>query len=206
MSEDSLPSLVPNQHEGGKTDAGTVVKKQTAEEARQLFSIAKERMLDVNNWHKYSGPGSATFQLTDSKGKELESKPEKGNLMRVDLPGPGSFTGDGFDWVEIEAFEEEKIHNKDYESFSMRVRPCSNPKTKSDKTAHFYTSAATSTFTLQRIKNTVAAGEHGRNEVPNTNPDNIVDKARNAIVGTSAMSGVSNIQWKALANGLLKED
>jgi len=39
--------------------------------------------------------------------------------------------------------------------------------------------------------------------VPNNKTEKIVDKIRNTVVGSAAIAGVSKIQWKMLAKGLL---
>ena len=44
----------------------------------------------------------------------------------------------------------------------------------------------------------------GRNEVPNTEADNLLDKARNAVVAIGAMIGLSELQWEKLVKGLVR--
>ena len=58
-----------------------------------------------------------------------------------------------------------------------------------------------------RENNTVTAAVLARNEVANTtNNTSLIDKLRNAVVGTGAALGLSNPQWKSLVNGLLGKD
>ena len=71
--------------------------------------------------------------------------------------------------------------------------------------AHFFEEGATSTFILQLQNNTVFASYYGRNEVPNTDVERLTDKVRNALVGMAAYVGISEIHWKALLKGFLKE-
>ena len=70
--------------------------------------------------------------------------------------------------------------------------------------AHFYTDEATSNFIVKREGTKVTAGVYGRNEKPNVKTETIIDKVRNAVVGTGAVTAFSKIQWKALVNGLLE--
>ena len=72
--------------------------------------------------------------------------------------------------------------------------------------AHFLSDDATSTFIISRKNNTITASVHGRNEKPNTEAAGLLDKIRNAIVGTTAVAGISKIQWKLLVKGLLDEE
>jgi len=197
--------IVPKQEKGSRTGANTEIRCKSREEALILFRRACDRLLDVNNWHKYTGPGSATFHLTDQGGTPISSIPIRGNYIRIDLPGPGPESGDGYDWVRIEAIREDDDPENDLEFFAFRVRPAANPQRIEDATSHFYTEEATSTFMVQRAGHTITAAEMGRNEVPNTEARHAGDKVRNTIVALGAMTGLASVQWKGLMNGILYE-
>jgi hypothetical protein len=92
------------------------------------------------------------------------------------------------------------------EELMMRVRPCSSPVNNDPSVAHFFTGEATSNFMVKREGNEVIAGVFGRNELPNTEVENLTEKARNLTVGAAAIAGFSKIQWKSLVEGLLKEE
>jgi len=49
----------------------------------------------------------------------------------------------------------------------------------------------------------VFAEVNGRNEQPNTDAENLIDKARNIAVAAGAMLGFSKVQWKSLVDGLV---
>ena len=161
-------------------------------------------MLDVNNWQTLAGQATAAFQLTDDKGQPVNRKAKTGDHFRIDIPGPGSQSGEGYDWVKIEVVEEE--HTNDSDGQIIRVRPATNPTNEKTDVAHFFSEEATSTFMVKREGKTVSASVHGRNEKPNTNTETVVDKVRHATVATGAISGFSKIQWKSLVNGLIKKD
>ncbi len=195
---------LPEKEEGMHKDIDAQTITDTVEEARQLFKVVKSRLLDVNNWDKLCGAASAEFTLTDADGKKVEGKPEVGLFFKIDVPGPGSRTGGGFDWVKVEAIEENNEVNDDREFIIIRVRPSDNPTTTDKDVAHFFSDKATSNFLILREKNTVTAAVLGRNEVANTDQSTgLLDKLRNAVVGISAALGISNPQWKSLVNGLL---
>lgn len=197
------PRIVPEQHTGAKTGASETVDCGSMEEARQVFNDAKQRMLDINNWQNLAGKAGATFKLTDAMGNEVGRAPQKGDHIKIDLPGPGPTAGKGDDWVQIEEIEDKTDAMSNSESFGIRVRPAADPRTPGDETAHFYTEDATSTFMVMREGKTVTASEHGRNEVPNAGAESIIDKARNVAVAVGAMAVASHIQWKAFVRGLL---
>lgn len=195
---------LPEKEEGSNKDIEASAKAKTREEAKQLFEKAKSRLLDVNDWDKIAGKASAVFRLTDENGKEIEGAPKVGNYFKIDIPGPGAKTGKGHDWVRVEAIEERKDSDEDREFLVMRVRPSDNPEIASKEVAHFFSDKATSNFLVLREKNEVTAAVLGRNEVANTDKTtSLLDKLRNAIVGSGAIGGLSYPQWKNLVNGVL---
>jgi len=200
--ENKIP--LPEKEEGSQKDIEAKEKMATVEEAKQLFEAAKNRLLQVNYWDKICGKASAVFKLTDQKGQEIEDTPKVGNHFKINIPAPGISAGEGFDWVRVEAIEENKDEINDTEYLLMRVRPSENPLKSGEEVAHFFSDKATSNFVVLREKNVVTAAVLGRNEVANTNAvSNLFDKIRNAVVGTGAVGGLSYPQWKSLVNGLL---
>lgn len=197
--------LVPEQLTGDETGACEMVKEPSVKEAKELFRQAKERYQDLNNWDKYSGPLSGKFQLCDSNGKEVVRKPQKGDMIKIALPAPGPASGEGFDWVEIEAVEEFNDEEADVETFGFRARPAPSPETSSDKVAHFYSDITSSTFILKREGNKISAAEVGKNVVINNEDVNLVDKVRNTVVGGTAKAGVAKLQWQSLMKGILNK-
>lgn len=195
---------LPEKEEGTQKDIETKETTPTVEEAKQLFEKAKKRLLHVNYWDKLCGKASAVFTLTDEHGREVEGEPKEGFHFRIDIPAPGTKTGNGFDWVRVETIEQKEDANEDREFLLMRVRPSSNPLTDGNDVAHFFSDKATSNFLVLREKNVVTAAVLGRNEVVNTEgTTSWLDKLRNAVVGTGAVGGLSYPQWKSLVNGLL---
>lgn len=198
----SAENIVPPQQEGGQTNTEAVEVLPTESDAREFFGVVKNRLLNVNSWHDYAGKGTADFQLTDAQGQEVERTAQKGDHFKIDIPGPGSVSGEGFDWVQIEEIAE--VHNEEGDSIAIRVRPATDPQNDKPDVAHFFTSEATSNFVVTRKGAEVKAAVYGRNEKPNTEAEALVDKVRNTAVATGATSGFSNIQWKSLVTGLLQ--
>jgi hypothetical protein len=194
--------ILPEQHEGSQTNTEATETLADAAAARAFFEVVRNRLLNVNAWHEYAGTGTASFQLTDERGSEVQRTAQKGDHFQIDIPGPGSQTGEGYDWVRIEEISEE--HSGAGDSVAIRVRPAPNPRNEKGDVAHFFTSEATSNFVVKRQGNTVTAAVYGRNEKPNTEAETLIDKARNTAVATGAISGFSKIQWKNLITGLLQ--
>lgn len=202
MTTKSPDEIIPEQVKGSKSDTHHSVTLASIEEAKELFDMAKNRLLDISNWDKLCGPVSGKFMLTDELGNEIKTLARIGDYIKIDVPGPGSETGDGFDWVQIETIEEGNSEN-DTETLAMKVRPAANPANNQANTAHFFKNDATSTFMVKRTGMVVTAEVHGRNELSNADQQRPLDSLRNTLMALSAMLGLSSSQWKLLVTGLV---
>jgi hypothetical protein len=202
--ESQLDSFIPEQRTGKQNDLKSSAEHSDDLSAREHYLRCRNRMLNVNSWNEAGGRLGADFQLMDGNGDALERSALPGDFIRIDVPGPGSAAGKGYDWVVIEKLEEqsEGIEN---DFVVITVRPTENPRTEENDTAHFFDANASSTFIIQRNGKVVTAEYHGRNETPNVQTDNKIDKVRNAAVALGGMLGLSEVQWKSLINGLLKD-
>ena len=201
-----IERLLPPQVRGRHTTTSAQVLTGKEAEARFIFERATRRLLDVNEWTDHCGAMTAAFQLYDESGKPLQGRATVGDYIRIDIPGPGTMAGQGYDWVCIEKIEEHPGSPAGGISL-LQVRPCPNPQQKETTgTAHFLEDSATSTFIIEWDEQKVTATVYGRNEVPNTDHPAITDKVRNAVVGSLGAIGLSKIQWKALVKGLLERE
>ncbi len=198
--------IVPENIKGKHTDVEHSITLNNREESLHAFKRAYKRMLNVNIWHELIGFAGAHFALADEHGNEISRLAQLNDYIRIDIPGPGPASGDGYDWVYIEAVEDNSNPEADEEAIGIRLRSCKNPHHPGKDTAHFFTSDATSAFIIQRKNNTVSASYHGRNEVLNTDTESVKDKIRNTLVGAGAKIGLSELQWATLIKSLLKEE
>jgi len=195
--------LVPTQKEGLEKNIAHAVTAKTVEDAEDWFLDAKEKLLDVNNWKRYATTLGAEFRLTDAVGKPVNRQARKGDHIRIDIPGPGSEAGSGFDWVAIEAIEYDDYPDVDMETLAMRVRPSDNPMDRNNTdTAHFFSDNATSTFVIERRVTHLSVQYFGRNETANKD-GSIIDKVRNVALATGAWLGMSDAQWTSLVKGII---
>ncbi len=197
--------IVPRQRKGGRSSTNFAVRKRSIEDAKKLYQRGRSNLLDVNKWHDLAGNLSASFQLTDSKGRPVYGLVRKGNYFRIEMPAvPGNPDGKGFDWVKVERIEEEKTDN--FEWTAIRVRPAQSPnQQQSSATAHFFTEEASSSFCIQRKLNTVTASVFGRNEKPNVETRSLLSRIRNALIAIAAIFGMSKTQWSGLVKGILEK-
>ena len=192
--------FVPPQQEGGKADIVETITAANTLQAKRLFVTARNRLFDIARWGNISEGISASFQLADKNGHIKNGLPQVGDHIRINVPGPGSSAGAGYDWVRIEIVQE--ANEPDKEFAVIKVRPSAAPE-KQKGTAHFFDSAATSSFIVNREGRHISAEIHGRNEKPNTETEKVTDQIRNFVVGSAATSGFAKIQWQKLAKGLL---
>lgn len=204
MDEKNYTGMIPENSEGKEITAEASVCYKNEDEARTFYETAKSRLLSVNEWRNIAGKLSANFQLTDAKGKDVNRLVEKGDHFKIDIGGPGSKAGEGFDWARVVEIKEVHLENTD--SIAVQVRPTSNPQNESSTPAHFYSEGSTSTFVVTREKEKLIASIYDRNIEANEESNNLLDKIRNVIVGLGAKHGFSKLQWEALAEALIKQD
>lgn len=165
--------------------------------AAALYQAASKRLLDINNWRNYAKGMSADFQLCDKHGKAINGQAQNNLFIRIDIPGPGSSEGSGYDWVRIVELSVQK------EETCIKVTTAENPFKRTSSTAHFFHKDATSCFKVYRKGRYVKGIISGRHEAPNQKAENIGDNARNIIMGIIAIAGLADLQWKNLLKGLL---
>jgi len=193
--------ILPHQTVGSSID---VIEKRMASsslEADFIFKRATERLLNVNNWGKLAEVSS--FQIITSKGLAIQKNVCEKDYIRIDIPGPGTHNGMGYDWVQVEKIED--FDSNDEKIFAMTVRPCPHPLEPNGETAHFLKNTATSTFIIRKNGLQILAEEHGRNEEANTDVIKLFDKGRNFAVGLAAKMGLSYPQWKNLVKAFLAD-
>lgn len=204
MEEKNYSGVIPEHYTGKIIDIVESVELDDAKEAKAFFAKAKTKLLDVNNWETVAGIASANFQLVDASGKEVNRHVQKGDFFKIDIPGPGPAAGNGYDWVQVEKLEE--VAEEEVESVGIRVRPTLSPLNNSDDVAHFYSPESTSSFTVTREGAKITVGIYDRNTKPNKTAETVKDKIRDIAVGSGAITAFSKVQWKKLADGLLKKD
>lgn len=199
--EKAIEQILPAQEEGMKITARSETTLSDNREALDFYNMAKERLQNVGRWNEIAGALSARFRLIDQNGEEANRPPEPGDYFRIDIPGPGSVTGNGYDWVRVENVFNQAL--PDSEVYGFQVRPSANPEENEHDIAHFFSSDSTSSFFVQREGHKVIASVFDRNIKPNTDANKIVDKVRDLMTGSAGMLIFSKLQWKSLTEGLL---
>ncbi len=195
--------MIPENHTGKAVDIEHSRTEESVGEAIKVFSIIKSSFLRPGKWQSIAGKATAGFEIDSPVGKGGELK--EGDFIKIDIPGPGSSTGEGYDWVRAEKVLKNAIDAAD-ESIVIQVRACTDPHTKGEDVAHFFSNEATSSFILKREGQKIVASYHGRNERPNTATEKITDTVRNVVVAAGAMVGLSEVQWESLIKGFVSDE
>ncbi len=197
--------VVPENKIGKALDLEHVVTENSIEEAQVTYKRACKRLLNPPIWKELSGFLSASFKLGTPSSPDMERLAMEHDYIIIDIPGPGTVAGEGYDWVKVKGIHEHPDPAAD-ESFGMTLQAVINPDKPDEGTAHFFEHEATSTFIIRRKGAQVIVSYHGRNERANTREPGIADKIRNSIIATGAQAGISEVQWMNLLKGLLTKE
>ena len=193
----SGPQLPPRR-EGSHHDTVSMYCHES--NARSGYRRATERLYAINGWKALNDAIKTDFLHCDAAGTPVDRKPVVGDCIRINLPGPGSPSGGGYDWVNITAVEEEE---GEAPYASLTLVPCANPLEPGEQVAHFYTSASSNTFVVRRVGSCVQAEVHGRNEQPNTATPPLLDRMRNEAVALAGKVGLGKMQWRDWTDGVV---
>jgi hypothetical protein len=125
------------------------------EYAEDSFVDAKERLLDVNNWKRYTSLPGAVFELRDSHGKLVNRKAHKGDHIKINMPG----AGDVHCCVVIEALEYDDYPDLCMETFTMRIKPCEHGEGNDEEET-----ALEGALVIERRNKHLFANFHRRND------------------------------------------
>jgi hypothetical protein len=177
--------------------------------AAQAFDAQRDMLFDVNRWDEISGIENASFRLFDENGQPVDrQRAEPGDFVRIDLPGPT-----GYDWVRVESTADTATRAE------VVVRPSYDPTERPltpDVIAHFFTSEAENTFSVERRGATVIAEVRGEHEAANVGAEAGDDlaAARNRLISEGAwglqldlptdtqVNGMQQHQWNVFTENL----
>lgn len=199
-------SLIPEHQEGIAKKTHESAELTNVSEARQLFMLAKDRLLNVSQWQRIADGASGHFLLTDQNGKPLYRPAQQGDYVRINLPAPGraSENESGYDWVILDIVKEGEDEEGPW--IVLNTRPSPDPTKPDNDTSHFFSGKSSGTFVIRHCGKRVEAFHYGRNEQPNKEGENLIDKVRDIAVAIGAFLGLSDVQWSNLLKGFLSQD
>ena len=195
--------VLPSQFKGSSHDIVSMHCANTLKKARNNYEILKHRLQAVNKWHTFSEKIRAEFFLVNPNTFLETTSFSTGNLVKIDIPGPPSPSGKGYDWTEITEIQEDE-NDDNYQFYAFTLRPCANPETKSDTISHFYNAEATNTFVIRRLGNCIYIEAHGRNQTENTSDVPLLDQVRNKAIAVGSKLGLGSLNWLGFTSALLE--
>jgi hypothetical protein len=161
--------------------------------AKQLFSQAVHRLLDVNSWSGISALTS-DFRLHDATGTPKQGSPvQLGDYIKISLPGPVPEN-----WVHVTSLS---LGDTIAE---FTVHPSPAPGSQQTETRHFFRKESSSTFRVERHQNSVIASEIGLDERINNEGEQAGEHALiNTAIAEMGWLFYQKIQWKSLTDYLV---
>ena len=201
-SQPKLIPGIPEQKKGSFHDTESRRLFENQEETSQAFKILKNRFLSINDWKNFCGK-KTEFKLFDSAGNQISRSPQQNDFIRIDIPGPGNPESKGYEWVEIVKISDQFPTAGEVEHLIILCKPSAVPGKNEKNVSHFYSQESSSNFKISRGSKYIKIGIYGRNETPNMNTD-FTGKIRNLLIALGGMFGLSKLQWKVFADGILK--
>ncbi|APU97562.1 hypothetical protein K2F45_13940 [Sphingobacterium siyangense] len=196
-----MKNIIPEQKEGKQLDCFESLEFPSEAIADLAYTSAINNLRKVNHWYELAQIPSTVFQLTTGYGTPIDRLLELHDYIRLDIPGPGLPSSNGYDWVNVVSLISDKTD--DYRVFAITLKPCPDPSHPGDKnTAHFFEGISSSTFLIEQRRNSILFQYAGRNEIINVDNENISDNVRNYVIGLAAKIGASYPQWKSLLKGM----
>ena len=193
-----------NRLESDSSTSCSLAGKSEADK-KSIFNRAVSRLLNINNFENQITLPGQDFILHDPAGNIISRSAKHGDLIEIKLPMDPTLRTY---WVRIEQVTTTKNELK------IIVRPTLNPilRYKHGVTDHFFTSAATNTFSVSYSSSKLTARVHGQNEEANTKEARSwADAAANATIATMAWGvysngkakmGLQTYTWKSLTTSL----
>jgi hypothetical protein len=97
------------------------IEMESTDDADEMFIIAKDRLLDINNWHLAVRTNS--FNLIDHRGHELHRKAHARDFIKIKFPAEQSADK----WFYIEAIEYHDYPDDNLEGMTMVIINTNNP-------------------------------------------------------------------------------
>ena len=189
---------IEEQISGGHHDTVESLTFSSDAECKLFFEKLKNVFFHISSWGKLFDDGTEFQLVTDHEAQKFD-KGKIGDFVKIKIPGPKSIEGEGADWVKITDVEIQE--QAEMQKFALVFSPCSIPG--QDATAHFFQSEANNYFIITKSGNTITAEVHGRNEIPNYENLNALDKARNFLVAYKGILGFSKAQWEGWTKNIL---
>lgn len=165
------------------------------EVAKKNFNQQREKFLNVDYWTALSDVENLFFSHYDAEGNRVKRKAERGDFIKVDLPGPVPLY-----WVRIESIKDQpdKVEIISRPSYDPTERPL-----RKDITAHFFDKNTLNKLSFERVGNRLIAEVRGINAAINNKPKEADTSIINTTVALGGWAGMQKRQWDSFTRNLV---
>ncbi len=135
------------------------------DDARDLFLLAKDRLLDVNDWN-YSLKGNFRIVLTDARGQKLQRSARVDDMICI-AASNGAGIGSEM-WIRISRIQYDFFPDISSESISMLLETAHSPSGKGTGADNI----RQETILIKREGPTLTAHCNAGNELPGADDEN----------------------------------
>lgn len=133
------------------------VKLNSIEDADEYFLVAKDRLLDVNEWNDILANNKSIFALTDTHGQKLHRDAHTGDMIRASIFDNNQSKDR---WLHIDKIQYDNFPDINSEEISMNLKLTYSPSgngidlSKYSEDEQQFTVVINRTQSLVGIKNT----------------------------------------------------
>ncbi|MCB0699547.1 MAG: hypothetical protein H6551_13225 [Chitinophagales bacterium] len=176
------------------------IKAIDIDDAKDVFLLAKDRLLDVSDWNTLSGNTEYKIALTNNKGQKVHRDARVFDKLQISTSNSSGISSDM--WVQISQIQYDYFPDIDNECISMLLEMTFSPSGNGiDITEH----TAVETILIKRNKEEVTAHCNGGNELPNID-DEVPDVHINTDAELHPVLSIPNVQLQNLLRGLISVD
>lgn len=133
---------------------------QNLDDARDLFMLAKERLLDVNDWNSIMGNNGYHITLTNSKGEKQHRDARTGDMICLSAPKAKDHIVEK--WIQISKIQYDFFPDIRSECISLLLNTTFSPS----GVGIAYTAESSETILIKREGQTVTVHCNAGDELP----------------------------------------
>lgn len=142
------------------------------DDARDMFLLAKDRLLDINDWNALFENNHFKIQLTNSRGERLHRDARINDLIHIYASSHSGINSDS--WVRIQQIQYDFFPDIRCESVSILLSTSNSPSGEGIESEQI----AFETILIKRERSVITAHCNGGNELPlkaDEHPDEHID-------------------------------
>jgi hypothetical protein len=196
--------LAPNPEGGLHKDILYHHCCSNTDDATALFVEAKERLLDVDNWHRTAGCNQIRFRLYDTTGQQQQRHARQHDLILAERTEQGPRDEGSQEWMRIGALTYDDYPDEQRERMSMELRPATDPHYQEDDTEAVLNHMTACCLMIERKGSLIEACCQPCHSEHHPDMRSAVPRDRDAAPPPGTLMGMSEVHWASLVSGLIE--